>query len=118
MVIQICIMLIEYALPPINQGAETLVLILRFICSSYLLILTVTTSFASGKSSNLSSTPRAGHLMRPTSPKSPVASASAFESIEGSDDEDNMTDTAKLDTAYLHTNGNAVSKGAIQEMLS
>ncbi|KAL8509208.1 hypothetical protein ACS0TY_016404 [Phlomoides rotata] len=60
-----------------------------------------------GKSSNLSSTPRAGHLMRPTSPKSPVASASAFESLEGSDDEDNMTDTAKLDTAYLHTNGNA-----------
>ncbi|KAH6798240.1 AMP deaminase [Perilla frutescens var. hirtella] len=48
-----------------------------------------------------------GHLIRPTSPKSPVASASAFESVEGSDDEDNMTDTAKLDTTYLHTNGNA-----------
>lgn len=65
----------------------------------------------SGKSSNLSSTPRAGHLLRPTSPKSPGASASAFESIEGSDDEENMTDTAKLDSAYLHTNGNGVSIG-------
>ena len=45
--------------------------------------------------------------MRPTSPKSPVASASAFESVEGSDDEDNMTDNAKLNT-YIHANGNAV----------
>ncbi|KAI3473881.1 hypothetical protein Pfo_028062 [Paulownia fortunei] len=48
-----------------------------------------------------------GHLIRPTSPKSPVASASAFESVEGSDDEENMTDSAKLDTTYHHTNGNA-----------
>ncbi|XP_048319667.2 AMP deaminase isoform X2 [Ziziphus jujuba] len=53
------------------------------------------------------STKRTGNLIRPTSPKSPVASASAFESVEGSDDEDNMTDIAKLDTTYLHTNGNA-----------
>lgn len=59
-----------------------------------------------GKSGIVSSTPRAGHLIRPTSPKSPVASASAFESVEGSDDEDNLADTAKLDTTYLHTNGN------------
>lgn len=51
---------------------------------------------------------RAGNLIRPTSPKSPVASASAFESLEGSDDEDNMTD-ANLDATYLHNNGNAVS---------
>ncbi|XP_057499272.1 AMP deaminase-like isoform X2 [Actinidia eriantha] len=57
-------------------------------------------------SSHVSSTKRPGHLMRPTSPKSPVASASAFESIEGSDDEDNMTDNAKLNT-YIHANGNA-----------
>ncbi|KAI7999027.1 AMP deaminase [Camellia lanceoleosa] len=61
-----------------------------------------------GKSpGHASSTKRAGHLIRPTSPKSPVASASAFESVEGSDDEDNMTDNAKLN-AYIHTNGNVV----------
>ncbi|KAF5476287.1 hypothetical protein F2P56_008018 [Juglans regia] len=61
-----------------------------------------------GKSpGHASATKKTSSLIRPTSPKSPVASASAFESVEGSDDEDNMTDTAKLDTAYLHTNGNA-----------
>ncbi|KAL5550505.1 hypothetical protein UlMin_000681 [Ulmus minor] len=49
---------------------------------------------------------RTSSLLRPTSPKSPVASASAFESVEGSDDEDDLTDTAKMDTTYLHTNGN------------
>ncbi|XP_057486996.1 AMP deaminase-like [Actinidia eriantha] len=60
-----------------------------------------------GKScGHVSSTKRLGHLMRPNSPKSPVASASAFESIEGSDDEDNMTDNAKLNT-YINANGNA-----------
>ncbi|PSS09821.1 AMP deaminase [Actinidia chinensis var. chinensis] len=60
-----------------------------------------------GKSSgHVSSTKRLGHLMRPNSPKSPVASASAFESIEGSDDEDNMTDNAKLNT-YINANGDA-----------
>ncbi|MBA0788038.1 hypothetical protein Gotri_025549 [Gossypium trilobum] len=48
---------------------------------------------------------RSGSLIRSTSPKSP--SASAFESIEGSDDEDNITDSSKLDITYLHTNGNA-----------
>lgn len=61
-----------------------------------------------GKSAgHVSSTKRTGSLVRPTSPKSPVASASAFESVDGSEDEDNMTDNAKLDTTYLHTNGNA-----------
>lgn len=48
---------------------------------------------------------RGGHLIRPTSPKSP--SASAFESIEGSDDEDNMTDNSKVDATYIYTNGDA-----------
>ncbi|KAE8692804.1 AMP deaminase [Hibiscus syriacus] len=48
---------------------------------------------------------RSASLLRPTSPKSP--SASAFDSIEGSDDEDNITDNSNLDTTYLHTNGNA-----------
>lgn len=63
-----------------------------------------------GKSASLSaSAKRAGSFIRPTSPKSPVASASAFESVEGSDDEDNLTDNTKLDTTYLHSNGNAVS---------
>ncbi|CAL5389892.1 unnamed protein product [Camellia sinensis] len=55
---------------------------------------------------HVGSTKRTGHLLKPTSPKSPVASASAFESVEESDDEDNMTDNAKLNT-YIHTNGNA-----------
>ncbi|KAL6336496.1 hypothetical protein AAG906_022437 [Vitis piasezkii] len=59
-----------------------------------------------GKSGALAnSTKRAGHIIRPTSPKSPVASASAFESVEGSDDEDNLPDNSKLDTTYLHANG-------------
>ncbi|GER26664.1 AMP deaminase family protein [Striga asiatica] len=53
-----------------------------------------------GNSCNASSTNRVGHT-----PKSPVASA--FESVEGSDDEEIMTDSAKLDPTYLHTNGNA-----------
>ncbi|XP_021289737.1 AMP deaminase [Herrania umbratica] len=61
-----------------------------------------------GKSGgHATSAKRSSSLIRPTSPKSPVASASAFESIEGSDDEDNMTDNSKIDTTYLHTNGNA-----------
>ncbi|KAL4606266.1 hypothetical protein ACB092_09G089900 [Castanea dentata] len=61
-----------------------------------------------GKSAgHVSSTKRTGSFIRPTSPKSPVASASALESVDGSEDEDNMTDNAKLDTTYLHTNGNA-----------
>ncbi|XP_042039546.1 AMP deaminase-like [Salvia splendens] len=47
-----------------------------------------------------------GHLIRPTTPKSPVASASAFESVEGSDDED-LTDASKLDATYILTNGDA-----------
>ncbi|KAK1563554.1 hypothetical protein Q3G72_029107 [Acer saccharum] len=59
-----------------------------------------------GKSAgHASSTKRVSSFIMPTSPKSP--SASAFESVEGSDDDDNMTDSSKLDTAYLHTNGNA-----------
>lgn len=48
---------------------------------------------------------RSSHL-RPTSPKSPVASASAFESLEGSD-EDTLTDASKLDPTYMHSNGDA-----------
>ncbi|OVA02728.1 Adenosine/AMP deaminase domain [Macleaya cordata] len=64
-----------------------------------------------------SSTMRAGNIVRPASPKSPVASASAFESVEGSDDED-LTDNAKLDTSYLLANGDAGtdSKSLFQNM--
>ncbi|KAG5069111.1 hypothetical protein JHK85_001488 [Glycine max] len=64
-----------------------------------------------GKSSQSGSFKRS--LLRPTSPKSPVASASAFESVEGSDDEDNMTDKVKLDTTYLHANGTVGPEGKI-----
>lgn len=60
-----------------------------------------------GKAASLASSASRSFLMRPTSPKSPVASA--FESVEGSDDEDDFTDNSKLDTTYLHSNGNAVS---------
>ncbi|CAM8927278.1 unnamed protein product [Rhodiola kirilowii] len=60
-----------------------------------------------GKSgSRKNPTKRTGSLLRPTSPKSPVASVSGLESLEGSDDEDNLTDGAKLDATYLHANGN------------
>lgn len=66
--------------------------------------------FHSGKSSlHASAAKRSSGLLRPTSPKSPVASASAFESVEGSDDEDIMIDNTKQDTTYLLANGNAVS---------
>ncbi|KAL9684064.1 hypothetical protein QQ045_021496 [Rhodiola kirilowii] len=55
-------------------------------------------------------TKRTGSLLRPTSPKSPVASVSGLESLEGSDDEDNLTDGAKLDATYLHANGNVMER--------
>ncbi|THU53654.1 hypothetical protein C4D60_Mb10t16720 [Musa balbisiana] len=48
---------------------------------------------------------RGGHGIRPTSPKSPVASASAFESQEGSDEDDNLPNDSGLDNTYLQTNG-------------
>ncbi|XVE76574.1 hypothetical protein DITRI_Ditri12bG0184300 [Diplodiscus trichospermus] len=63
---------------------------------------------ALGKSGgHATSVKRSGSLIRPISPKSPGANASAFESIEGSDDEDNMTDNSKIDTTFMHANGNA-----------
>ncbi|KAL5556359.1 hypothetical protein UlMin_038595, partial [Ulmus minor] len=39
---------------------------------------------------------RTSSLIRPTSPKSLVPSASTFESVEGSDDEDNLTDSTEI----------------------
>ncbi|CAL9120667.1 unnamed protein product [Musa acuminata var. zebrina] len=48
---------------------------------------------------------RGGHGIRPISPKSPVASASAFGSQEGSDEDDNLPNDSGLDNTYLETNG-------------
>ncbi|XP_057415177.1 AMP deaminase-like isoform X2 [Lotus japonicus] len=62
-----------------------------------------------GKSTNTGSFKR--NILRPTSPKSPVASASAFESVEGSDDEDFISESANLDTTYLHSNGDVGAEG-------
>uniref|UniRef100_A0A7C9CXL4 AMP deaminase n=1 Tax=Opuntia streptacantha TaxID=393608 RepID=A0A7C9CXL4_OPUST len=62
-------------------------------------------TLSEGKSAGLArSASRSSHL-RPTSPKSPVTSA--FESLEGSDEEDILTDASKLDPTYLHSNGDA-----------
>ncbi|KAL8262353.1 hypothetical protein R6Q59_026402 [Mikania micrantha] len=60
-----------------------------------------------GKSTSHTGLPkRASLILRPTSPKSPVASASAFESLEGSDEDADVIDNVNLDATYLHTNGN------------
>ncbi|KAJ6303484.1 hypothetical protein OIU77_017375 [Salix suchowensis] len=61
---------------------------------------------------------RPGSFIRPTSPKSPGASASAFDSVEGSDDEDNMTDNSKLDATYMHINGNADIKDVLPQHIN
>lgn len=52
---------------------------------------------------------RVGHGLRPTSPKSPVASASAFGSQDGSDEDDNLPNVSSLDNTFLETNGDIVS---------
>ncbi|KAJ1381203.1 Metal-dependent hydrolase [Sesbania bispinosa] len=65
-------------------------------------------AFHEAKSAH-SGTPKK-NILRPISPRSPVASASAFESVEGSDDDD-IVDNAKLDTTYLHMNGNVGPEG-------
>lgn len=62
-------------------------------------------NLSEGKTTSIASSASRSFLIRPTSPRSPVASA--FESVEGSDDEDNFADDSKLDSTYLHTNGNA-----------
>lgn len=49
---------------------------------------------------------RVGHVIRPMSPRSPTASV--FESMEGSDEEDNMTDSCIVDSPYLYTNEDSV----------
>ncbi|XP_042465058.1 probable AMP deaminase [Zingiber officinale] len=60
---------------------------------------------------------RGGHVIRPASPKSSVHSA--FGSQDGSEEDDNMENDAKLDDAYLHTNGHFIddnSKGLFQAL--
>lgn len=49
---------------------------------------------------------RSGHIMRSTSPKSSVHSA--FGSQDGSEEDDNMENGAKLDDTYVHTNGHFI----------
>ncbi|XP_042411699.1 probable AMP deaminase [Zingiber officinale] len=49
---------------------------------------------------------RSGHIIRPTSPKSSVHST--FGSQDGSEEDDNMENDAKLDDAYVHTNGHLI----------
>lgn len=70
-------------------------------------LLTCVITIVSGKGASLSHSASRSLLMRPTSPKSPVASV--FESVEASDDEEDFTDNSKLDPTYLDTNGDAVS---------
>ncbi|KZV19613.1 AMP deaminase [Dorcoceras hygrometricum] len=65
-----------------------------------------------GKPCKVNSTTRAAHLIRPTSPKSPAVAA-AFESVEGTDDEDDITDNSKPDISYIHSNGNTSVPGHI-----
>ena len=56
-----------------------------------------------------SSSSRRVGLIRPNSPKSPVASASTFESVDGSDEDVATKVNGKLDNGYPNTNGNLVS---------
>uniref|UniRef100_A0A1J3IK85 AMP deaminase n=1 Tax=Noccaea caerulescens TaxID=107243 RepID=A0A1J3IK85_NOCCA len=75
---------------------------------------------AEGRSSVVGTSIRkTGSFVRPISPKSPVASASAFESVEESDDDDNMTDSAGLDASYLQANGDGdLPADATEEQIS
>ncbi|KAG0503249.1 hypothetical protein HPP92_003321 [Vanilla planifolia] len=59
------------------------------------------------QSSSMNTNKRTSHAIRPASPKSP--SASAFESMEGSDEEDNLLVDNNLDSSYLYVNDDLVS---------
>lgn len=50
-----------------------------------------------------------GAIVRPTTPKSPVPTVSAFERIEDSDEEEDLVPYSKNDADYLATNGAIVS---------
>ncbi|PIA32337.1 hypothetical protein AQUCO_04500143v1 [Aquilegia coerulea] len=62
--------------------------------------------FPEGHSFRSASSVKRGHVVRPISPRSPVASASAFGSVEGSDDEDDFTVDNNIETGELYGNGN------------
>lgn len=59
---------------------------------------------------------RASLILRGASPKSPVAGANAFESVEGSDEDVDVNENVNSDAAYLQTNGNTVYSDALREI--
>jgi hypothetical protein len=59
------------------------------------------------------STKRVAAIVRPTTPKSPVPTVSAFDSIEDSDDEEDIVPHANNDAAYLSSNGAIVSPSCV-----
>ncbi|KAK1376843.1 AMP deaminase [Heracleum sosnowskyi] len=58
---------------------------------------------------------RVGHVIRPISPRSPTASV--FESMEGSDEEDNTTDSCIVESPYLYTNEDSNLDSSLYENL-
>jgi len=77
-----------------------------FLCNGLLLHWMV---IAGNKQLPRSGSNRRVAVIRPNSPKSPAASASAFESADGSDEDDATQHGGKLDNGYINTNGNLVS---------
>ncbi|WOL16294.1 AMP deaminase-like [Canna indica] len=70
-----------------------------------------TVSEGDNQSRHAISNSKAGHGIRPSSPKSPVASTSAFESQEGSEEEDDVPNDTNIGNDYLHTNGHLGEEG-------
>nr|CAB3455382.1 unnamed protein product [Digitaria exilis] len=62
------------------------------------------------------SSKRVGAIVRPTTPKSPVPTVSAFERIEDSDEEEDLVPYSKNDADYLATNGAIVKTPSHDEM--
>nr|CAB3459059.1 unnamed protein product [Digitaria exilis] len=62
------------------------------------------------------SSKRVGAIVRPTTPKSPVPTVSAFERIEDSDEEEDLVPDSKNDADYLATNGAIVKTPSHDEM--
>jgi hypothetical protein len=64
------------------------------------------------------SSKRVAAIVRPTTPKSPVPTVSAFDSIEDSDDGEDIVPDAKNDAAYLSSNGAIVSPSCVCSLFS